>query len=485
MSRIAVTGASGYIGGRLVPLLLEQGHEVTVLTRNAQRLRDVPFASQVRIVEGPLEDEAAVAELCRGTDTVYYLAHSMTGHRHFAELERNCARTLATAARGAAVRQLVYLSGLHPQGQLSEHLSSRVEVGRILQASGVPALVLQAGLVIGSGSASFEMVRHVADVLPVMPAPRWVLNKVQPIAVRDALYYLARAAQLDEPVNATYDIGGPQAHSYAELMKIYAAVAGQREPVVLALPLLTPKLASHWVNLVTPLPHTLSSALVDSLQHDCVVHSRAIDQLIAPPPEGLRSYRQAVQLALAKIEADAVETTWATAQPVRSPDATLPSDPQWAGRTAYVDQRSTTSTVDAQALFDAVQGVGGQAGYLSWMWLWKLRGAMDKLGGGVGMRRGRRSAARLALGDVVDWWRVEALEPGRLLRLKAEMKMPGSGWLEFTVEPQDGGGSKLVQKAVFLPRGLAGRAYWWAVAPFHALVLPGLLRGLARQAERG
>ena len=299
MSLIAVTGASGYIGGRLVPLLLSNGHQVRVFTRDAQRLRDIPWRSQVEVVEGDLQDRDAVARLCKDVDLLYYLVHSMSGTRDFAAQEKACAQVVAQAAREQSVGQLVYLSGLHPAGELSEHLASRVAVGEILSEA-ASTLVLQAGLVIGSGSASFEMVRHLSDVLPVMPAPRWVLNQVQPIAIRDTLHYLAACAELAEPAQGTYDIGGPSTYSYAQLMKIYARVAGLREPSIWPLPLLTPRLASHWVNLVTPLPHTLASALVQSLQHDCVMGSREIDALIAPPAEGLCDYPRAVQLALEK-----------------------------------------------------------------------------------------------------------------------------------------------------------------------------------------
>lgn len=484
MRVIAVTGATGYIGGRLVPLLLEQGHQIRVLTRDANRLRDVPWRDLVEVVEGELADPAAVRQLCHGAHLLYYLVHSMSGSGHFAAEEERCARVVAEVAEQEAVSQLVYLSGLHPGGELSEHLASRVKVGEILsEAKTANALILQAGLVIGSGSASFEMVRHLSDVLPVMPAPRWVRNHVQPIAVRDALYYLASCAQLDQPAAGTFDIGGPRSYSYADLMKIYAKAAGIREPHVWALPVLTPRLASHWVNLVTPLPRNLARALVQSLQHDCVVSDRKIGGLIPPPEKGLTDYPQAVRLALEKIAADAVETSWATAHPVSAPAQELPSDPQWAGRTAYVDERRASTSASAEQVFMVVRRIGGETGYFAWPQLWKLRGLMDKIGGGVGLRRGRRSRSRLSLGDVVDWWRVEALEPNALLRLRAEMKVPGQAWLEFKISTSVEGKTELVQRAVFFPRGLLGRCYWWAVYPFHGLVFTGMLRNIIRQAE--
>lgn len=483
MSLVAVTGASGYIGGRLVPLLLGKGHRVRVFTRDAQRLRDVPWRGQVEVVEGDLQDPAAVAKLCKDADLVYYLVHSMSSTRQFTAQEKACAQVMAQAAREQGVNQLVYLSGLHPAGALSEHLASRVAVGEILSAS-ANTLVLQAGLVIGSGSASFEMVRHLSEVLPVMPAPRWVLNRVQPIAIRDALHYLAACADLPRPVHKTYDIGGPSSYTYAQLMKIYAQVAGLREPKIWALPLLTPRLASHWVNLVTPLPRTLASALVQSLQHDCVMGSREIDELIAPPAEGLCDYRRAVQLALEKMDADAVPTSWATAHPVTAPAEPLPSDPDWSGHKAYTDIRRATTTATEAQLFSVLQRLGGESTYFAFPGLWKLRGLLDKLAGGVGSRRGRRSHSTLALGDVLDWWRVEALEENSLLRLRAEMRAPGRAWLDYRIQKGSDGQTELIQRAVFFPRGLAGRCYWWAVYPFHAAIFPATIANIVRAAQK-
>ncbi|WP_404290752.1 SDR family oxidoreductase [Glutamicibacter arilaitensis] len=483
MSTIAVTGATGYIGGRLVPLLLERGHQVRVLTRSADRLRDVPWRDQVQIITGTLEDSSAVRRLCAGADVLYYLVHSMSSTKNFMDAEERCARSVLQAATEESVGQLIYLSGLHPEGQLSDHLASRVKVGQILGSGPVPLLTLQAGLVIGSGSASFEMIRHLSDVLPVMPAPRWVLNKVQPIAVRDALHYLARCAELPAGESGTYDIGGPKAYSYAELMRSYAAQAGLRKPWVIPLPLLTPRLASHWVNLVTPLPHTLAGALVDSLQHDCVIQNRAIDELIERPAGGLTDYPRAVALALEKIRTDSVETNWATAHPVSAPADPLPSDPDWAGHRVYVDERTQDSSANAHQLFTVLGRIGGESGYFSFPLLWKVRGLMDKLAGGVGLRRGRRQREKLALGDVVDWWRVEALEPDQLLRLRAEMRVPGRAWLEFRLSAEGKGKTRLTQRAIFFPHGLSGRLYWWSVYPFHGLIFSSMLRSIISRAE--
>ncbi|GAB3848713.1 SDR family oxidoreductase [Nesterenkonia populi] len=482
MAHIAVTGATGYIGGRLVPQLLKAGHTVRVLTRRAESLRDVPWRDDVEVLEGSLDELESAQALCQDVHVVYFLVHSMSGGRDFAATDKRCAEAVGQAAAESGVRSIVYLSGLHPEGQLSPHLQSRVEVGEILEASAVPTLTLQAGLVIGSGSASFEMIRHLTDVLPAMPSPQWVLNRVQPIAVRDALHYLAHAAELRLSESRRCDIGGPNVHTYAQLMKLYARSAGLREPAVIPLPVLTPWLAAQWVNLVTPIPRSLAIPLVQSLQHDCVVKERGIDELIPPPEDGLTDYETAVELALDKMSADRVETTWAGAHPLEVPSEPLPSDPDWAGRTVLMDQREASTTASPEAVFSVVEGIGGEKGYFSLSKAWRLRGVADKLVGGVGLGRGRRSKEVLQLGDAVDWWRVESLEPGRLLRLRAEMKMPGQAWLEFSVSP-DGDGAVLAQRAIFFPSGLGGRAYWLALAPFHAVIFRKMVARLTAEAE--
>lgn len=489
MVRVAVAGATGYIGGRLVPLLLEAGHEVTVLSRDRRKLRDVPWQGQVKILQGSIEDASTVGDLCSGAEVFYYLVHSMSGEHgvasDFERVERLCALNAGRAAREAGVGRLVYLSGLHPQGRLSRHLASRTEVGEILLASGTPTVVLQAGLVIGSGSASFEMVRHLTDVLPVMPAPKWVMNKIQPIAVRDALHYLLGAASLPPELNRTFDIGGPEILSYAGMMRGYADAAGFRRPLVIPLPVLTPWLAAQWVNLVTPVPRSLAVPLVESLQHDCVAREKDIAAHIPEPEGGLTPYSRAVELALRKIESGTVETSWATAHALSAPADPLPSDPDWAGLTVFTDQRSTTSEIPPENIWAVVEGIGGTNGYYSLPFAWTVRGWMDKLAGGAGLARGRRSPNKLRLNDTVDWWRVETLEQGHLLRLRAEMVVPGRAWLEFEVTPRaDGPGSVFRQRAIFFPRGLSGRLYWLAVLPFHGIIFKGMAGRIAAAARR-
>ena len=498
MSRIAVAGATGYIGGRLIPLLLDAGHEVSVLSRDRTKLRDVPWHDQVTVLEGDLADPAAAQALCKDAQILYYLVHSMSSHgtgtEDFGKMERVCARNLSQASREAGVKRLVYLSGLHPDGELSRHLSSRKEVGGILLASGTPTAVLQAGLVIGSGSASFEMVRHLTDVLPVMPAPKWVLNRIQPIAVRDALHYLVGAAQLPAETNRTFDIGGPEVLTYAEMMKVYADASGFRRPVVLPLPVLTPWLAAQWVNLVTPVPRSLAIPLVESLQHDCVSRENDIADFIPEPEGGLTSYRRSVELALNKMEADTVETTWATAHALAAPAEPLPSDPEWAGLTVFTDERRKETSATPEQVWKIIEGIGGENGYYSLPLAWTVRGWMDKLAGGAGLVRGRRSPNHLQLNDTVDWWRVETLDRGRLLRLRAEMLVPGRAWLEFEVTPAPGAadtkdgtgtGSIFRQRAIFFPRGLSGRLYWLGVLPFHGIIFKSMANRITAAALKG
>jgi len=477
---VLLLGATGYIGGRLLPRLRNAGYRVRVLTRRPERLRGLA-PPDVEVVGGDAADPAAVRRATEGARFVYHLVHSMTDRRDFQRLDRLIARNVARAAAAAGVARIVYLGGLSPRtGPLSAHLASRREVGEILQRSGVPVLVLQAGVVIGSGSASFEMIRHLTEVLPVMTAPRWVRNRIQPIAIRDVLHYLLAALRAED-ANGAYDIGGPDVLRYDQMMNGYARVAGLPPRRVLALPVLTPRLASHWVGLVTPVPRNLARPLVESLQHDCVMHDHRIDDLIAPPPGGLVRYGDAVRLALGRIEVDRVETSWVDATVARAPSDPLPGDPEWAGRAVYTDERVLATTASPEALWRVIAGIGGENGWYSTPLLWAARGWGDRAFGGVGLKRGRRSRSQVRVGDSVDFWRVEACEPGRLLRLKAEMRLPGLAWLDFACEA--GEPTRYRQRAVFFPHGLAGRLYWLAVLPFHGFVFSGMARRIVAIAE--
>ena len=481
---VLVTGSTGYVGGRLVPRLLDAGHRVRVLVRSPQKLVDVPWAGQVEIVEGTLEDTDAVANACDDIDVVYYLVHSMTGRGDFESEERAAAASVASAAAGAGVSRIVYLGGLHPDTpKLSRHLRSRVLVGETLLASGVPTVAFQAGVIIGSGSTSFEMIRHLTEVLPYMPAPKWVRNRIQPIAIRDVLHYLLAAVDLPPEIHRTFDIGGPDILRYGQMMNGYALEAGLPQRGIAALPVLTPWLASQWVNLVTPIPRSIAVPIVESLQYDCIMREHDIDDVIAPPDGGLTGYRRAVRLALAKMRDGAVETSWQNASVVGAPSDPLPSDPEWAGHTVFTDLKVRDTDATPAQLWTVIEGIGGDNGWYSFPLAWALRGWLDKLVGGVGLRRGRRHAPELQTGDALDFWRVESLEHERRLRLRAEMRVPGKAWLEMEIEPGENGGSRYRQRAVFFPMGLSGRLYWFAILPFHGIIFNGMANRITLEAE--
>ncbi|WP_416902626.1 SDR family oxidoreductase [Micromonospora echinospora] len=483
--RCLVTGATGYVGGRLAPRLLARGHTVRCLARSARRLRDVPWAARVEVVEGDLRRPETLPAAFADVDVAYHLVHSL-GQAGFEAADREAATNFARAARAAGVRRIVYLGGPEPAADTrpSPHLRSRSEVGRILLASGVPTAVLRAAVIIGSGSASFEMLRHLTERLPVMVTPRWVRNRIQPIAIRDVLHYLVAAVDLPPEVDRAFDVGGPDVLTFTEMMQRYAAVAGLRRRVVLPVRPLTPSLSSHWVGLVTPVPNRIARPLVESLVHEAVAREHDIARYVPDPPGGLTGFDDAVRLALARVRDAEVETRWSTASGPDAPAEPLPSDPQWSGGSVYTDLRSRRVAAPPDALWQVVEGVGGDHGWYSFPLAWSVRGWLDRLVGGVGLRRGRRHPHRLHVGEALDFWRVEEIVRGELLRLRAEMRLPGRAWLEMRVEPTDDGGSRYAQRAVFLPRGLAGHAYWAAVAPFHAVVFGGMARNIARGAEQ-
>ncbi|MGQ0630505.1 MAG: SDR family oxidoreductase [Sporichthyaceae bacterium] len=483
--RILVTGATGYIGGRLVPLLLAEGHQVRAVARDPGKLRDVPWAKQVEIVAGDVSDAESMTAACDGMDVLYYLVHSLTDHG-FVNVDRDAATVSAQAAKTAGVSRIVYLGGLHPDGELSPHLASRKEVGDIFLDCGVPSAVLQAAVILGAGSASFEMLRYLTERLPVMVTPRWVGTRVQPVAVRDVLHYLVGAATLPADVNRTFDVGGPDVLTYRQMMQQYAAVAGLRPRRVIEVPFLTPRLSSHWVNIVTPVPRALAAPLIESLIHEMVCRESDISAYVPDPPGGLTGYARAVELALVRIRAGDVATRWSDASLMKAPADPLPSDPDWSGGSIYTDLRRAQTPAEPDQVWAVVKGIGGENGWYSFPLAWAVRGWMDRLGGGVGLGRGRRNPNTLTVGEALDWWRVEALDesaPERLLRLRAEMRVPGKAWLELGVSAGEDGGSVYRQRAIFVPRGLAGQLYWWSVAPFHGIVFGGMVRNITAAAQ--
>ncbi len=500
--KVLVTGATGYIGGRLVPELLAAGHEVRCAARTPAKLDGRAWRDDVEVVAADLLDAASLGRAFAGVDVVYHLVHAMDGGGDFEARDRQAAENLRDAAAAAGVARIVYLGGLGAAdgAPLSPHLRSRQEVGQVLASGPVPVTELRAAVILGSGSASFEMLRHLVEVLPVMVAPRWVDTRCQPIAIRDVLHHLVAVLEVEATAGQVLEIGGPDVLTYRELMATYAAVAGLRRRIVLPVPLLTPRLSSLWIGLVTPLPTGLARPLVDSLVNEVVVTDRRFETLV--PYEPLPA-RQAIELALARVQDLDVATTWASAgwtgeaAPPRGattgssdapaaqgdrPEDPQPEDPSWSGGTVFADVRTVTAAAPADVLFGTVTSLGGDAGWYSPRWMWELRGLIDKLVGGIGVRRGRRHPTQLALGEPVDFWRVEALDPPYLLRLRAEMRLPGEAWLEFRIAPA-GDGSRLEQRARFHPRGLVGRLYWWVLAPFHRLIFPGMARRIAREAE--
>ncbi|KPI09879.1 Protein of unknown function DUF2867 [Actinobacteria bacterium OV450] len=489
-----VTGATGYIGGRLVPELLDAGHRVRCLARSPEKLRDHPWAGRAEVVRGDVTDAESVGAALQGIDVAYYLVHALGAGSGFEDRDRAAARIFAEQARAAGVRRIVYLGGLTPAGipvrELSPHLRSRAEVGQILLDSGVPATVLRAAVIIGSGSASFEMLRYLTERLPVMVTPSWVGTRVQPVAVRDVLRYLVGSAGMPPEVSRTFDIGGPDVVTYEEMMRRYATVAQLPPRFILRVPMLTPRLSSHWIGLVTPVPRALARPLAESLRHEVVCAEHDIARYVPDPPGAPIGFDRALSLALQRVREANVTTRWSSAGYPGAPSDPLPTDPDWAGGSLYTDERELAVDASPAALWRVVEGIGGENGWYSFPLAWAVRGWLDRLVGGVGIRRGRRDAARLRVGDSLDFWRVEDIDPGRLLRLRAEMRLPGLAWLEMYADrpagsaPAGARGARYRQRALFHPHGLLGHLYWWSVSPFHAVVFGGMARNIARAASR-
>jgi uncharacterized protein YbjT (DUF2867 family) len=478
-STVFVTGATGYIGGRLTPRLVERGYHVRCLVRSAAKVRARPWAGheRVEIVEGDAADEERLAAAMKGSVAAYYLVHSMdAAGPEYRQRDLSLAEAFGRAAFTSGVPSIIYLGGLGETGQgLSEHLSSRREVEVALGRAGVPVTVLRAAMIIGSGSASFEILRYLVERLPIMITPRWVSTESQPIAVRDVLHYLIAALETPAARGKTLDIGGPDVWSYAKVMREMAAALGLRRRLVIPVPVLTPRLSSLWIHLITPLRASIARPLAEGLRNRVVCRS---DEALRLMPHKCLTIREAMDSALAKVKAGDVETAWSDA-------GVMPGDPSWAGGTVFVDRREVTAAAAPAAVWSAVSALGGQRGYYAVDWLWRLRGIMDRLIGGPGLRRGRRSPDELRLGDAMDFWRVTATNPSHRLELTAEMKLPGVATLSFEIEPAPGtsNGTLLVMTARFRPRGLLGIAYWYSVLPMHRIVFSGMLNGIARAAN--
>ncbi len=480
--RVLLTGANGYIGMRLLPLLLALGHRVHCVVRDPQRFPVAHDPEQgVWVHRADLLEPLTATDLPEHLDAAYYLVHSLSSAGDFTELEARAARHFTDYVAGTGARQIVYLGGLGDDGALSQHLASRRQVEHVLRAGPVPVTVLRAGIIVGSGSASFELIRDLTEKLPVMVAPRWLRSRTQPIAVRDALGYLVGV--LDEPraLGETFDIGGPEVLTYQTMLLRYAAVRGLRR-WVLPVPILTPRLSSYWLYFVTSTSYALARNLVDSMKVDVVVRDDRIRAIVPLDPI---TYDEAVRLAFQKIEQQSVVSSWTDA--VVSSRSALELDRlvQVPTQAVYHDTRRRALRDPEDAVIERLWRIGGTTGWYHAQWLWWLRGLLDRLVGGTGLRRGRRHPSSLHAGDALDFWRVLVAnrERGRLL-LYAEMRLPGEAWLEFEIERDADDRPTLRQTATFRPRGLAGRAYWLLVTPLHALVFGGLLRGLVDAGAR-
>ena len=475
--RVLVTGATGYIGGRLVPELLARGFQVRCLVRSARKVEHRSWSDHeaLEIVEGDASCPESLDEAMNGCDVAFYLIHSMeAAGPEYRARDRMLAKEFADAASRSSVVQIVYLGGLGETGSnLSEHLSSRREVEEILRSGSVPVTIFRAAMIIGAGSASFEILWYLVERLPIMITPKWVSTECQPIAVSNVIEYLVSAVAVPRTRGETYDIGGPDVLTYRELMVLMAELRGLPRRIILPVPVLTPRLSSLWIHLVTPLSSRIARPLAEGLRNRVVCRGDDVTRVL---PQRLLTIREAISDSIRDRTHATVETSWSGAGPI-------PGDPEWAGGTTFIDRRSIDVDAPASEAFAAACRIGGREGYHSATWLWKLRGLMDQLIGGPGLRRGRRDPEEVGFGEALDFWRVTGVETDRLLELRAEMKLPGVATLTFDVEPRDDGGSRLTQTARFKPRGLTGLLYWYSVLPVHSIVFNSMLRGLARSAE--
>jgi uncharacterized protein YbjT (DUF2867 family) len=474
-ARVLVTGATGYVGGRVVPALLERGLSVRCLARTPAKLEVAPWFDQVEIAKGSVEDD--LTEAMDGVSTAIYLVHAIGEGADWAERELRQAENFATAASAAGVGRIVYLGGLGDESDaLSKHLASRQDVGAALAATGVDVVELRAGVIIGSGSASFEMLRYLVDVLPVMVTPKWVSTQCQPIAIADAVELVVAAVLDERRLSGVLEVGGADVVTYAEMMETYARCAGLRSRVLLPVPVLSPRLSSHWIGLVTPVPVPLAKELVQSLVNEVIVTGRSACEELGVDPLSLE---ESITRALDVTRGAGPATTFSDTDLVYFHPNEL--DPEWAGGTVFADRRSAESWVSPTVLFDELSTIGGSKGWYGGKLLWQVRGIMDQLIGGPGLRRGRRPVLRV--GDALDFWRIEAVVPPTRLRLRAEMRLPGMAWLTWTITER-GDGSSIEQVATFRPRGLLGRLYWYAVLPFHHFIFPTMLARIVEEAER-
>ena len=476
---VLVTGATGYIGGRLVPRLLEAGYQVRCLVRDADRLQGRPWSDQVDIVEADALRPETLPEAMAGVWATYYLIHSLSDTKEYRERDIIVARNFGDAAKAAGIERIIYLGGLgDPEAQLSVHLRSRQETGAALREAGVPVTEFRAAVIVGSGSLSFEMIRYLAERLPVMICPRWVYTRIQPTAIEDVLSYLVGALEVPESAGRVIEIGGADVLTYGDMMKGYAQVRGLRR-LLIPVPVLTPRLSAHWVHWMTPVNAGIVYPLIEGLRNEVVVRNDTAERLF-PDIEPV-GYDTAVRRALDSLESGQVETRWSDS--LASTAGDVPPIELTTEEGLQIERRQQIVDAPPEDVYAVFSRLGGEQGWLYADSLWWLRGVADRLVGGPGFRRGRRDPDEVRVGDALDFWRVEAVEPDRLMRLRAEMKVPGQAWLQFEARPRDDGKTLLVQTAFLAPKGLPGFLYWYGLYPFHGPIFGNMIHRVAERAE--
>jgi len=483
---ILVTGATGYVGGRLIPVLLDNGYRVRAMGRNVSKLACRPWArhERVALVQGDVLDRPSLEKAAAGCRVAYYLVHSMIAKKEkFAEADREAARHMAAAAAAAGLERMIYLGGLAEakHGHLSEHLQSRIEVAGILQSGPVPTTDLRAPMILGSGSASFEILRYLVERLPVMTTPRWVQSLNQPIAIRDVIGYLVGCLENEETSGRTYDIGGPDILSYRDLLDIYAEEAGLRKRIIIPVPVLTPSLSALWIHLISPVPKSIALPLTEGLTSEAVCQENRIREII---PRTLLTCREAIRLAIDRLRQQKVDTCWMDAGSLLAPEWAHCGDAQWAGGTLMACGYRAVLKAGTDDVWESVRRVGGKTGWYFGDYLWRLRGMLDRLAGGVGLRRGRRHPTEIGVGDALDFWRVLEVDPPHRLLLVAEMKTPGEALLEFRINPMGNGRVALEMHSRFMPRGLFGLLYWYVLYPLHQYIFFNMLKAMAKSIHK-
>ena len=477
---VLVTGATGYVGGRLVPRLLEEGYRVRALARSPLKLQGRPWARHPRIelATGDVLDYESLLQAARGCGAAYYLVHSMTAAGDFLEKDRRAAANMAKAAAQAGLEQIIYLGGLGNAADphLSEHLRSRQEVACILQSGPVPTTFLRAAMILGSGGAAFEIMRYLVDRLPLMFVPRSVNTPVQPIAIRNVLNYLVGCLEHPQVKGETFDIGGPEVVTYRQLFDIYAKEAHLPKRLIIPVPFLSPRLSSYWIHLITPVPASLARPLAAGLGDPVICLDNRIRDLL---PQKLLDCRRSIRMALVRFRQQTMETCWQELGPLLPPEYTFCHDADYAGGTVLSFGYRIRLGATPEELWEPISRIGGETGWYFGDCLWRLRGWLDQLLGGPGLSRGRSHPTRLRVGDCLDFWRVQAVEPSRGLLLLAEMKLPGEAMMEFRLTPLEGGQTEVQLFSRFFPRGLGGLLYWYSLFPLHLWVYRGMVQALA------